>query len=122
MIVRGAVRRGGRCRLDSAGQSICTSAGSREQRLIWRIGFFVSSTRGGCCSSAANGCNELASRAAASNERLFAGQQLIPKVRGGRCRYIDGCKAPTPDFATFHSSVPIALYILLLAIIRIIAT
>jgi hypothetical protein len=72
-----------------ADEGICTSAGSREQRLIWRIGFFVSSTRGGCCSSAANGCNELASRAAASNERLFAGQQLISKVRGSRCRYIE---------------------------------
>jgi hypothetical protein len=77
----------------TAGQSICTSAGSREQRLIWRIGFFVSSARSGCCSSAANGCNEFASRAAASNERLFAGQQLIPKVRGSRCRYVDGRKA-----------------------------
>ena len=32
----------------------------------------------------------------AGNERLFAGQQLIPKVRGRRCRYVDGRKAPLP--------------------------
>jgi hypothetical protein len=50
----GAERRGA-LRGAAVGQSICTSAGSREQGLIWRIGFFVSSARSGCCSSAANG-------------------------------------------------------------------
>ena len=93
---RPAAERRGALRGAIAGQSICTSAGSREQRLIWRIGFLVSSARSGCWSSAANGCNELASRAAASNERLFAGQQLISEGTGSRCRYVDGRKAPIP--------------------------
>jgi hypothetical protein len=54
---RPAAERRGALRGATAGQSICTSAGSREQRLIWRIGFFVSSARSGCCSSVANGYN-----------------------------------------------------------------